>query len=107
KRPMFVVAPRGDVWDIVRDLPGTVLCEPEQVEEIANQIALQVEQHRCGIKVFDQDWNIEHFHRKRLTGELAEVLDQAIELIDRPESTLQQLINQQAQLSDQEGMSRE
>jgi hypothetical protein len=75
RRPAFVVAPRGDVWDILRDLPGTVLTEPSRVSEIADKLALSIEQHRCGVDYDDAIWPIERFERRSLAGELAEVLD--------------------------------
>ncbi|WP_417847292.1 hypothetical protein [Thalassoglobus sp.] len=78
KRPMFVVAPEGDVWDVVRDLPGTVLCEPKMISNIADQLSLLVEQHRCGVEYSSGDWNINHFHRRQLAGELASLLNQTI-----------------------------
>jgi len=81
RRPMFVIAPRGDVWDIVKDLPGSVLCEPSQVDVIAECLALQIEQHRCGATLDAGIWNIDRFTRRNLTGELATLLDRVIESV--------------------------
>ncbi len=78
KRPMFVVAPEGDVWDLVQDLPGTVLCEPKQIGRIADQLAMLVEQHRCGFVHSASDWVIDQFHRKALAGELAGLLNRTV-----------------------------
>lgn len=75
RRPSFVVAPAGDVWDILRDLPGTVLCEPSRVDDIARKLALAIEQHRCGVDFDDAYWPIERFERRSLAGELAGLLD--------------------------------
>ena len=75
KRPMFVVAPEGDVWDVVRDLPGTVLCPPSQVHTIAEGLALAIEQHRCGMHFDDAHWDIGKFHRRELAGRMATLLD--------------------------------
>ncbi|WP_437202480.1 glycosyltransferase [Planctomicrobium sp. SH664] len=81
RRPMFVVAPRGDVWDIVRDLPGTMLSEPSDQPRIVELLELMLEQHRCGIRHDSAIWNIQRFERRSLTRELAELLDQ---LPERP-----------------------
>ncbi len=78
KRPMFVVAPKGDVWDLVQDLPGTVLCEPKQIERITDQLAMLVEQHRCGFVHSASDWEIDQYHRKALAGELASLLNSTV-----------------------------
>jgi glycosyltransferase involved in cell wall biosynthesis len=75
KRPVFVVAPEGDVWDILRDLPGTVLCAPSQVESIREKLSLEIERHRCGVHHDDAHWEISRFERRNLAGQLAELLD--------------------------------
>ena len=78
RRPMFVVAPPGDVWDIVRDLPGTRLCRPADVDAIAENLALAIEEHRCGINHQDAVWDIARFHRRELTRQLADLLDDSL-----------------------------
>jgi glycosyltransferase involved in cell wall biosynthesis len=78
RRPMIVVAPQGDVWDIVRNLPGTLLSEPSRVDVIASHIALAVERHRCGVDFQDAAWEIGRFERRNLAGELAQLLDETI-----------------------------
>ncbi len=75
KRPVFVVAPEGDVWDILRDLPGTVLCAPSNVDTITEQLGLEIERHRCGVHHDDDHWNISRFERRQLAGELADLLN--------------------------------
>ena len=75
KRPVFVVAPEGDVWDILRDLPGTVLCVPSNVDGITNKLSLEIEQHRCGVHHNDDHWEIGRFERRQLAGQLAELLN--------------------------------
>ena len=75
KRPVFVVAPEGDVWDILRDLPGTVLCEPSDVGGINQRLSLEIERHRCGVHHDDDHWEIGRFERRHLAGELAHLLN--------------------------------
>ncbi|MEZ5943502.1 MAG: glycosyltransferase [Planctomycetaceae bacterium] len=78
RRPMFVVAPEGDVWDIVRDLPGTMLCPPSDVERIKDNLALIIEQFRCDVHFDDAHWDIDRFHRRQIAGQLATLLNATI-----------------------------
>ncbi len=78
QRPMFVVAPRGDVWDIVRDLPGTTLCWPNDINDIAEKLLLALELHRCGERYAGATWNISCYKRSELTRQLALHLDQLV-----------------------------
>lgn len=75
RRPVFVVAPEGDVWDILRDLPGTVLCAPSEVTAITEKLSLEIERHRCGLHHDDAHWEISRFERRNLAGQLADLLD--------------------------------
>lgn len=106
RRPMFVVAPQGDVWDVVRDLPGTVLCEPSQTDQMAEGLGLLIEQHRCGLDYLDQSWPIERYHRKQLAGELAEFLNEVVSTAGHQHSTLDELIQQQRSAQRREGTSK-
>ena len=72
---VFVVAPDGDVWDILRDLPGTVLCAPSNVEGITEKLSLEIERHRCGVHHDDDHWEVGRFERRHLAGQLSELLD--------------------------------
>lgn len=103
RRPMFVVAPRGDVWDVVRDLPGSVLCEPSDIALITEQLALMLEQHRCGIEHAPSEWKIDRFHRRQLAEELACLLDRLIQSPMQDEPLLEALIAKQKLQSEQEG----
>jgi hypothetical protein len=75
KRPMFVVAPRGDLTDIVAPLPGTALCDPARPEQIAERLALVLEQHRLGVTTEGAHWDIARFERRHQAGQLADLLD--------------------------------
>ncbi|QDU38392.1 hypothetical protein Mal4_27190 [Maioricimonas rarisocia] len=78
RRPMFVIAPDGDLWDVVRDLPGTVLCRPADTAHIAESLAHELERHRCGVTYDDAVWDIGRFERRALAGELADLLDEVL-----------------------------
>jgi hypothetical protein len=78
KRPIFVIAPPGDLWDVVRDLPGTVLATPRDPGRIAEQLSLVLEQHRCGVRYEETLWDVARFERRSQAGELAALLDRLI-----------------------------
>jgi hypothetical protein len=81
RRPMFVVAPAGDMTELVAGLPGTVLTCPRDPGGIADRLALEIERHRCGVRLDDGNWDIDRFERRRLAEEFAGLLDS---LADRP-----------------------
>jgi hypothetical protein len=78
RRPMFVIAPAGDLWDVVRNLPGTVLVPPGDPGRIAEQLALVLEQHRCGIRFDGAVWDVARFERRTQAGELAALLERLV-----------------------------
>jgi glycosyltransferase involved in cell wall biosynthesis len=78
RRPMFVVAPEGDLWDVVRDLPGTALHRPDDPAGIAHGLAAFVEQHAAGRRFAPDEWRIARFERRRLTAELAQLLNETV-----------------------------
>lgn len=103
RRSLFVVAPRGDVWDIVRDLPGTVLCEPSETDQITDDLALLIEQHRLGVDPSSDNWDIGRFHRKQLTQELASLLDETVARhANRGSKSSRILDTEQSELSQEE-----
>ncbi len=85
RRPMFVVAPEGDLTELVRELPGSVLCNPARPREVADRLSILLEQHRLGVDASEGLWDIDRFERRNLAGELAELLDRMIVL--RPGET--------------------
>lgn len=78
KRPMFVVAPEGDVWNLVYDLPGTRLCQPSNIESIAEQLALAIEEYRVGVNYESALWEIQSYHRRELAQQLAHKLEAVV-----------------------------
>jgi hypothetical protein len=78
RRPIFVVAPQGDLWDVVRDLPGTILCPPSESERIAEGLKTLVQRHEAGMTFPRNDWSIDRFERRHLAGELAEILTDTV-----------------------------
>lgn len=78
RRPIFVVAPEGDLWDVVRDLPDTELCPPGNPSAIAESLARLVERHDRNDAPRSADWNIARFERRHLAKELADLLNESL-----------------------------
>ncbi|HVJ68458.1 MAG TPA: glycosyltransferase [Caulifigura sp.] len=78
RRPIFVVAPRGDLWDVTVNLPGTIQVPPSKTDAVAAGFTKLVERHAAGIEYDARVWDIARFERKRLTVELAELLDDVV-----------------------------
>lgn len=85
RRPIFTVAPEGDMWDIVRHLPGTVLCQPCAGGAIADALAVNIDSHQAGFHEDPADWDVSQFDAQHLAGELAVLLDE-IRAIHTPAS---------------------
>ncbi|MEZ6064833.1 MAG: glycosyltransferase [Planctomycetaceae bacterium] len=78
KRPIFTVAPRGDLTALVESLPGSMVCEPSQPAQIADRLGLLLEAHRVGHDSHDGVWEISRFERRQQAGELAKLLSDLI-----------------------------
>jgi len=73
-RPILAIAPRGDVWDLLRAHPGALVCAPHDVGGIADWIARSVE-NRCWQR--PQDFvDTRPFNRRAQAQQLASLLDQ-------------------------------
>ncbi len=75
RKPIFVVAPPGDLWDIVSDLPGTMLCPPREIGGIAKALRRRIESHLADTVLDHEPWDIARFERRQLAGQLAVLLD--------------------------------
>ncbi len=78
RRPIFVVAPRGDLWDVTVGLPGTIQVVPSKTDDVAAGFTTLVERHSAGLEYDARIWDIGRFERKRLANELAELLDDVV-----------------------------
>jgi hypothetical protein len=78
RRPIFVVAPKGDLWDVVSEIPETVLCRPADIAGITKALATALERHRCAIVPDTDGWDVSQFERRHLAGELAVLLDELV-----------------------------
>jgi glycosyltransferase involved in cell wall biosynthesis len=96
RRPIFVVAPKGDVWDVVSEIPETVLCRPADIAGIAKALATALERHRCGVACDTNGWDVSQFERRHLAGELAVLLDELVSEEPPPAGGLAQALLQTA-----------
>jgi glycosyltransferase involved in cell wall biosynthesis len=78
RRPIFVVAPQGDLWDVTVNLPGTIQVAPSKPEVVAEGFVKLLERHVAGVRFDARVWDITRFERKRLAHELAELLDDVV-----------------------------
>jgi hypothetical protein len=87
RRPMFVVAPDGDLWDVVRDLPGTMLCRPTDTVRIATSLADLVRRHEAGKSWPREAWKIAAFERRSVAEDLAYRLDDVVRASKKPHNS--------------------
>ena len=78
RRPIFVVAPKGDLWDVTASLPGTIQVTPSKPEAVAEGFVRLLERHAAGIHFDARVWDIARFERKRLAQELADLLNDVV-----------------------------
>jgi glycosyltransferase involved in cell wall biosynthesis len=78
RRPIFVVAPRGDLWDVTAGLPGTIQVAPANATGVAEGFVKLLERHAAGVDFDARVWDVARFERKRLAQELAELLEDVV-----------------------------
>lgn len=75
RQPIFVVAPRGDLWSVVADIPNTSLAEPGDTTKIASNLEAAISRWQSGGTSGARDWDLSKFERRHLAGRLADMLD--------------------------------
>ena len=74
RRPIFVVAPEGDLWNVLSDIPNTALARPSDIAKIAANLETAITRWRNN-GTPDSDWDVSQYERRDLTGRLAGMLD--------------------------------
>lgn len=76
RRPMFVISPRGDLWNLLSDIPQTILHRPAETAGIAESLSGLLQRHQAEGRTPDTDGDISLFERREQAGELAVLLDE-------------------------------
>jgi glycosyltransferase involved in cell wall biosynthesis len=75
RQPIVAIAPRGEVWDLLRDYPRGHVFAPADVEGIAACLAAEIRQDRGGRSPDWRGWDGERYDRRSQAGQLAGILD--------------------------------
>jgi hypothetical protein len=78
RRPIFAVAPKGEIWNLLARLPGSLLSRPSDVTEIAAKLETAIERWQSGTVFDTADWQLQDFERRNLAGRLAGFLDELL-----------------------------
>lgn len=84
RRPVLAVAPRGDLWDLLGDIPESHLCRPSDTVAVTEALTSMLQRVSDEGRLPDTDGEISTFERRELAGELAVLLDDLV--IDEPPS---------------------
>ncbi|MBL4820879.1 MAG: glycosyltransferase [Gammaproteobacteria bacterium] len=78
RNSIFVIAPKGEVWQLLSDYPRAFFAEPADIESITkfivNDIRRFINEGNCKVSSYDAS----RYDRRALTGELANLLDQVV-----------------------------
>ena len=73
--PILAIAPRGEAWDLLEGHPAAGRFEPADVAGIADYLASAVVRKRSGVAHDFRGYDASCYDRRRLTGQLAGLLD--------------------------------
>lgn len=75
RRPILAIAPRGELWDLLRGYPAGHPFTPSDTANIAGFLADEIRQHDPKRSAQPVVWDGSAFERRQLAGQLAELLD--------------------------------
>lgn len=73
--PILVIAPRGEVWDLLEGHPAAARFVPGDTAAIADHLASEIERKRDGRVVDMPDWDASRFDRREQARQLAGLLE--------------------------------
>lgn len=76
EKTIYIVSPKGDMWELLADCPFAFPCPPDQPLEMTKHLALELERHRLGAQPLTGDWEPKQHERRNRAQQLAEVLNQ-------------------------------
>jgi hypothetical protein len=74
KRPIWTIAPRGEVWDLLEDYPIRFRFTPQDIDGIRACLEEQIQLHGGHHVAPQLDWNASRYQRKTQARQLAELL---------------------------------
>jgi glycosyltransferase involved in cell wall biosynthesis len=75
RRPLLVVAPRGDLWDLLEEVPETHLRRPADTAGITEALVGMLDRYARDGRIPATDCETSMFERREQAGELAVLLD--------------------------------
>jgi hypothetical protein len=75
RKPILAIAPRGEVWDILKDYPAGHVFEPTNIEGISKWLEGEIQRFQEGIPWSMNGWSPSRYARENQTAQLAEILE--------------------------------
>lgn len=93
EKSIFIVSPKGEMWDLLADCRFAFPCPPDAPPVIADHLKTELERFRLGVELPYGTWDPSKFERKHRAAELAELLDDVLRrntnnTSQRPESDM-------------------
>lgn len=79
RKPIFVVAPQGDLWDMLGGIPNSSLARPEATDKIAENLEAAITRWQSGDLTDGVGFDLSKYERRHLTGRLAGILDRLVQ----------------------------
>lgn len=79
RKPIFVVAPHGDLWDLLGGIPNSSLARPEAIDQIAANLESAITRWQSGELADGAGFDLSKYERRNLTGRLAGMLDRLVQ----------------------------
>jgi hypothetical protein len=76
KRPIFAIAPPGELWELLENHPSAFRLQPTDIEGIAARLAVEMENRAKSLGRLE-GWTCDAFDRRQQAGELASILTRA------------------------------
>lgn len=79
ERTIFLVSPRGDMWDLLAECPYAYPCPPSQPDVLAHKLHEDLERFEAGRPLPTQGWDPSQHSRKARAGQLDALLRETCE----------------------------
>lgn len=76
RKPIFVVAPPGDLWRLLEGIPGALMARPRDVATITANLETAIGRWQQGAAYTESGRELSKFERRHLAGSLAGLLDE-------------------------------